>query len=94
MREECDAHLELLAIHVPKPSHEDLIVLRQARLLGQRLGQLRPRAAQLVVVEEQVVEHRELGVRRHLALADLLVQGAQAALAPRGVRLACEGSLV
>lgn len=49
-------YLELLAVHVPEPAHEDLVLLGEGRVLGEETGELGPRAAHVIVVEEEVVE--------------------------------------
>jgi hypothetical protein len=66
---------------VPKAAHEDLVVLREARFFGQGLGEVGAGAAQLVVVEQEVVEDGELGVGRDLAVADLFVECAKTIVA-------------
>lgn len=66
---------------MPEPAHEDLVLLREGRVLGKEAGELGARAAHVVVVEEEVVEDRELVVCLAGALEDLVVQVAQTGVA-------------
>lgn len=69
-------YAELLAIQMPEPPHEYLVLLGKSEPRGENFGKvytaLQPEV--LVEVEEHVVEDRELLMIRVIAFADLIVK--------------------
>jgi hypothetical protein len=78
------SYAKVLSVQVPQALHEDLVLLGHPRGVHKCLGNVLP-FRHLIKVEKNVVEEREFVVRRHVGIADLLVQLLQSVVGFGGV---------